>query len=124
MPEGSGEVDLDAGTAEFHAENICAVFDAFTVGNSFSPNRPLGYASGRIDSVHIKWSGVVKSFLGIHDTANHFAGDFFQIGTVTIAVTASTSKNTGHGFRFESDPTTTTVNYAQIGSERNGVFFS
>jgi hypothetical protein len=124
VPEGSGEVNLDAGTAEFHAENICAVFDAFTVANSFSPTRPLGYASGRIDSVHIKWSGVIKSFLGIHDTANNFAGDFFQIGNVTIAVTASTPKSTGHGFRFVSDPATTTVNYAQIGSERNGVFFS
>ncbi|HET8923194.1 MAG TPA: hypothetical protein VFN26_09400 [Candidatus Acidoferrum sp.] len=124
MPDGSGEVDLRAGTAEFHAENICAVFDAFTVANSFNPNRPLGYASGRIESVHIKWSGVINSFLGIHDTANHFAGDFFQIGTVTIAVTASTPLSTGHGFRFVSDPATTKVNYAQIGSERNGVFFS
>jgi hypothetical protein len=124
VPEGSGEVDLGAGTAEFHAENICAVFDAFTVANSFSPNRLLGYVSGRIDSVDIKWSGVIKSFLGIHDTANNFAGDFFQIGNVTIAVTASTPLSTGHGFQFVSDPSTTKVNYAQIGSERNGVFFS
>jgi hypothetical protein len=123
VPEGTGEVDLDGGTAEFHAENICAVFDAFTVGNSFSPNRPLGYASGRIDSVDIKWSGVTKSFLGIHDTTNHFMGNFFQIGNVTIAVTATTPKSTGHGFRFVSDPATTTVNYAQIGSESNGSFF-
>ncbi len=89
MPEGSGEVDLDGGTAELHAENICAVFDAFTVGNSFSPNRPLGFASGRIDSIDLKWSGVTKSFMGVHDTANHFAGDFFQIGSVTIATAFS-----------------------------------
>ena len=117
-------MDLDGGAAEFHAENICAVYDAFTVPNSVSPDRPLGFVSGRIDSVDIKWSGVIKSFLGIHDTANNFAGDFFQIGNVTISVTASTPKTTGHGFRFVSDPATTTVNYAQIGSERNGVFFS
>lgn len=77
-----------------------------------------------IDSVDIKWSAVIKSFIGVHDTVNQFAGDFFQIGNVTIAVTASTPKNTGHGFRFVSDPATTTVNYAQIGRERNGVFFS
>jgi hypothetical protein len=124
VPEGSGEVDLDGGTAELHAENICAVFDAFTVANSVSSDRPLGYVSGRIDSVDIKWSGVVKSFMGVHDTVNHFAGDFFQIGNVTIAVTASTPKRTGHGFRFVSDPATTTVNFALIGNERNGVFFS
>lgn len=124
VPEGSGEVDLNGGTAELHAEDICAVFDAFTVANSFSSNRSLGYASGRIESVDIKWSGVIKSFEGIHDAANKFEGDFFQIGNVTIAVTAVTPKSTGHGFRFVSDPATTTVNYAQIGSERNGVFFS
>ncbi len=124
MPEGSGEVDLDDGTAEFHAENICAVFDAFTVPNSVSPDRPLGYVSGRIDSVEIKWRDVTKSFMGVHDTTNHFSGDFFQIGTVTIAVTATTPKSTGHGFHFVSDPATTKVNYAEIGRERNGVFFS
>ena len=123
MPEDSAEVDLHAGTAELHAENICAVFDAFTVPNSVSLDRPLGYVSGRIDSVDIKWSGVTKSFLGIHDSANRFMGNFFQIGNVTIAVTASTPKSTGHGFRFVSDPATTTVNYAQIGSESNGSFF-
>jgi len=124
VPEGAGEVDLDSGTAEFHAENICAVFDAFTVPNSVSPNRPLGFVRGGIDSVDIKWSGVTKSFLGIHDATNQFMGNFFQIGNVTIAVTATTSKTTGHGFRFVSDPASTIVNYAQIGSERNGVFFS
>jgi len=32
--------------------------------------------------------------------------------------------STGHGFRFVSDPASTIVNFAQIGSERNGVFFS
>jgi hypothetical protein len=124
VPEDAGEVDLEDGTAEFHAENICAVFDAFTVPNSLSPDRSLGFVSGRIDSVDIKWSGVTKSFLGIHDAANHFMGNFFQIGNVTIAVTATTPKSTGHGFRFVSDPATTTVNYAQIGTERNGVYFS
>jgi hypothetical protein len=116
-------VDLEGGTAELHAENICAVFDAFTVGNSFSQDRAAGFVSGRIDSVDIKWSDVTKSFLGIHDSTNRFMGNFFQIGNVTIAVTATTPKSTGHGFRFVSDPATTMVNYAQIGSESNGVFF-
>lgn len=117
-------MDLEGGAAELHAQNICSVFDAFTVANSTSSNRSLGFVSGMIDSVNIKWSGVIKSFIGVHDAVNQFAGDFFQIGNVTIAVTASTPKNTGHGFRFVSDPATTTVNYAQIGRERNGVFFS
>ncbi len=124
VEEDSAEVELDEGTADFQAENICRVFDAFTVANSVSPDRPLGFVSARIDSVHIKWSGVTKSFIGVHDMVNHFAGDFFQVGNVTIAVTAVTPVSTGHGFRFVSDPATTMVNYAEIGRERNGVFFS
>lgn len=53
-----------------------------------------------------------------------FAGDFFEVSDVTIAVTATTPLSTGHGFRFVSDPATTRVHFAQIGSERNGVFLS
>ena len=124
MPIESGEVDLERGTAKFQTEDICAVYDAFTVPNSLSPDRALGYVSGKIDSVEIKWSGVTKSFLDIQDTVNKFAGYFLQIGTVSFAVTATTPRSTGHGFRFVSDPKSTTVNYAQIGYERNGIFFS
>ncbi len=123
LPPGSAKVDLVGGTASLKANNICSVFDAFTVPNSVSLGRPLGFASGIINSVDIEWSGVTKSFLGIHDSTNQFMGDFFQIGNVTIAVTATTPKSTGHGFRFVSDPATTTVNYAEIGSESNGSFF-
>jgi len=124
LPPGSAKVDLAGGTASLKANNICAVFDAFTVANSLSPNRPMGFVSGIINSLDLEWSGVTKSFLGIRDSANHFMGNFFQIGNVTIAVTATTPKSTGHGFRFVSDPATTTVNYAQIGSESNGSFFA
>jgi hypothetical protein len=123
LPPGSAKVDLVGGTASLKANNICSVFDAFTVPNSVSLGRPLGFASGIINSVDIRWSGVTKNFLGVHDTTNQFMGDFFQIGNVTIAVTATTPVSTGHGFQFVSDPATTTVNYAEIGSESNGVFF-
>jgi len=124
LPPGTAKVDLAGGTASLKAKNICSVFDAFTVANSFSPDRSLGFVSGIINSLDIEWSGVTKSFPGIHDSANHFMGNFFQIGSVTIAVTATTPVSTGHGFRFVSDPASTIVNFAQIGSESNGVFFS
>lgn len=124
LPRGSAEVDLDEGRASLEAENICSVFDAFTVPNSLSPTRSLGFVSGTINSLDIEWSNVIKSFPGFSDPTNHFAGDFFQVSNVTIAVTATTPKSTGHGFRFVSDPETTRVNFAQIGRERNGVFFS
>ncbi len=123
VPAGSAKVDLAGGTARFLAKNICSVFDAFTVANSLNPARPLGFASGIIDSVDIRWSNVTRSLFGFSDSANGFAGDFFEVSNVTIAVTATTPVSTGHGFQFVSDPATTVVNFAQIGSERNGAFF-
>jgi hypothetical protein len=96
----------------------------FTVPNSLSATRPLGFASGMINSLDIERSQVIKSFVGFSDPLNRFAGDFFQVSKVTIAVTASTPVSSGHGFKFVSDPATTRVNFAQIGRERNGVFFS
>lgn len=124
LPPGSAKVDLAGGTASLKVNNICAVFDAFKVSNSLNPARPLGFASGMINSLDIEWSNVVKSFAGIRDTVNNFEGDFFQVSNVTIAVTATTPVSTGHGFQFVSDPASTIVNFAQIGSEKNGVFFS
>jgi len=54
----------------------------------------------------------------------------FGEGTATIAVTATTPRtmetqlSNGHGFRFVSDPASTSVNhFALIGHERNGVYF-
>jgi len=124
LPPGSAKVDLGAGSARLQARNICSVFDAFKVSNSLDPTRPLGFASGVINSLDIQWSNVIKSFVGFSDPVNHFAGDFFQVSNVTIAVTATTPISTGHGFQFVSDPASTIVHFAQIGSERNGVFFS
>ncbi len=123
LPPGSAKVDLAGGTARLLAKNICSVFDAFTVPNSNSLGRPLGFASGIINSLDIEWSNVTQSFVGFSDPVDQFAGDFFQVSNVTIGVTATTPVSTGHGFQFVSDPATTVVNFAQIGSERNGVFF-
>jgi hypothetical protein len=124
LPTGSALVDLVGGRARLLAKNICSVFDAFTVANSLSPDRSLGFASGIINSLDIQWTNVIKSFVSFSDPVNNFAGDFFQVSNVTIAVTATTPLSTGHGFQFVSDPASTIVNFAQIGSERNGVFFS
>lgn len=123
LPHGSAKVDLDDGTARLKAKNICSVFDAFTVGNSLNPARPLGFASGIINSLDIRWSNVTRSLLGFSDASNGFAGDFFEVSNVTFAVTATTPLSTGHGFQFVSDPASTIATFAQFGSERNGVFF-
>lgn len=122
IPEGGARIDLDAGTAELHVRNICSVFDAFTVANSLTPTHPLGnIVSAVFDSLDLRWSGVTRRIIGFGDPVNQFSGDFVET-SATIEVTATTTKSTGHGFRFVS-AATTTVNFAQIGRETNGVFF-
>ncbi len=121
-PVGSGKVDIDAGTAELFVHNVCSVFDVFTVPNSFDPKHALGIFSAIINSMKIEWSGVTRSVLKFSDATNKFRGDFFEC-SATIAVSATTPKDTGHGFHFESDPAKTHTNFAQFGTEHNGVFF-
>jgi hypothetical protein len=121
-PVGSGKVDVDDRTAELRVHNICSVFDVFTVPNSFDPTHAMGIFSAVINSMKIEWSGVTRSVLGFKDATNKFRGDFFEC-SATIAVSATTPKDTGHGFHFQSDPANTHTNFAQFGTEHNGVFF-
>jgi hypothetical protein len=128
VPEGSAHVDLDDGTASLHVENLC-VYDAFTVANSLMGlNRPVNLVKGIINSLHMKWSGVLSTDIA-NEPANKMRGTFVE-NIATIAVTATTPRtevtalSNGHGFRFVSDPAATSVsNFAQIGEERNGLFY-
>jgi hypothetical protein len=121
-PSGAGRVDIDRGTAQLQVNNICSVFDVFVVPNSFDPNHAMGIFSAVINSMKIKWSGVTRSVKGFSDSTSQFRGDFYECAA-TIAVSATTPLETGHGFHFESDPSTIVTNFAQFGTERNGVFF-
>ena len=123
VPDRSVSVDLNAGTASLHAQNIC-VFDAFTVENSLTASRPMGnLVQGIINSLRLEWSGVQRRVTGFADSTDKFRGDFVET-SARIEVTVTTPLSTGHGFRFVSDRAeTTTSHFAQIGSERNGVFF-
>jgi hypothetical protein len=121
-PVGSGQVDIAGGTARLLVHNVCSVFDVFTVPNSFDPAHALGIFGAIIESLEIHWSGVTRSVRGFSDPTNQFRGDFFEC-SATIAVSATTPPETGHGFHFESDPATTVTHFAQFGTERNGVFF-
>ena len=121
-PAGSGKVDISGGTARLKVHNVCSVFDVFVVPNSFDPHHALGIFEAIIESMEIQWSGVTRSVLGFSDPTNQFRGDFFEC-SATIAVSATTPKDTGHGFHFESDPSTTHTDFAQFGVEHNGVLF-
>jgi hypothetical protein len=128
IPEGSVQVDLDDGTASLRIKNMC-VYDAFTTANSImGVNRPVNQVKGIIESLEINWSGILTRDTA-NEPANQMRGTFVE-NKATISVTATTPKtavttlSNGHGFRFVSDPpSTSTSNFAEIGQEQNGVYF-
>lgn len=68
-------------------------------------------------SFHVRWHGVQQR-VHLHDNTNHFDASVIE-DLATIRWSASEKD-----FQFVSDPaeTSTTV-FAEIGHERNGVFF-
>ena len=122
VPFGSAQVNLDRGEASLRARNI-GVLDAFTVANSLTVTRPLGNpVAAQIESLDVKWSGIFRR-VAYSSPVEKFAGTFVE-NAATIEVTMTTLASTGHGFRFVSDPGSTTINFfSQIGQEHNGVFF-
>ena len=128
IPDGSAHVNLDAGTGSLHLRQIC-VLDAFTVANSAAGvNRAVNQVLGVIDSLDIEWSGILAREPA-NQSANRMRGTFLET-KATVAVTATTpftmvtTLSNGHGFRFVSNPASTSVsNFALIGQEQNGIFF-
>ena len=130
VPEGSIHVDLEEGTASLAVHDIC-IFDTFTVPNSVNLARPLGnIVKAVINSLRLEWSGISRTVTGFSDSVNKFRGTFVENSRATIEVKVTTPpgepmpERSGHGFRFVSDPASTSVShFAQIGHERNGSFF-
>jgi len=114
-------VDVENGTATLHLTEI-PVFDFFTVPNSLDPAHRLDTAAALINMVRVEWSGVTRR-LEFSDTENTFAGLFLEnFAAVDMQVTTrSVPTRNIPGFRFASD--TTQSLFAQIGQERNGIFF-
>ncbi len=130
IPIGGVQFDADDQEATLNVKNVL-VFDGFTVPNSLNTFHPLGHAHAVINSLKMKWS-ITTNKRSVNDCADAFRGDFFE-NTATIAVTATTPPAPArtcppaparNGFRFVSDPASTSVShFAQIGRERNGVYF-
>jgi hypothetical protein len=121
VPWDSVQFEFGDGEAALRLRNV-PVFDAFTVPNSLDGNRPAGSppVSARIDALDLRWSGVTRTTT-FHstDAKDMFAGTFKETGS-RITVTATTPRETGHGFRFVSDANTGTSGFAQIGMEQSG----
>jgi hypothetical protein len=132
IPPESVDIDLDDDEeAVLRVKNVL-VFDGFTIPNSLNSFHPMGHVNSIINSLKIKWSGTTNT-RSWTDCADGFRGDYFE-DSATIEVTATTPPAPArscppsparNGFRFVSDPAATTVShFAQIGRERNGVFFT
>jgi hypothetical protein len=114
IPPKSVTIDLGAGKASFKLANV-ALKDFGDVVNDFK-HGPSVPATASFD---VQWSGVIKK-TKIRDEKNGFAGKFVITGA-TLEYVASVP---AHNFEFVSDAAKTSKNlFAEIGHERNGVFF-
>jgi len=112
VPDESVEVDLENATASMSLSDV-ELRDFFNIPNSLMHGKSVP----AVASFHMRWHGINKR-VHLHDTKNHFEARFIE-DNATIRWRAHEK-----GFTFVSAPagTSTTV-FAEIGTERNGVFF-
>ncbi len=113
VPDTTVEVELDEAEASMDVSKL-DVEDFHDIVNAVheGPSIPASV------SYHIRWRNVIRR-VQVQDPTVGFDGDFIE-DTATIEWSAEEQ-----GFRFVSDPAdTSTTLFAEIGSERNGVFFS
>ena len=105
----SVRVDLGAGSAALHVVDL-ETEDYGTVVNALQdgPSVEAGV------SFDISWSGLGER-VKIRNRTTGFAGEYVR-NSATLVWSASES-----GFRFQADPLAS--HFAEIGKERNGVFF-
>ena len=118
MPISPGAVDVQfgAGKARYHVTNM-AMPDYFNIPNAiFRFQDPVSVPSTCSFDIH--WSGPVTKRSKVSDPDAGFEGEF-----VLSHATMTWSAESADGFRFVSNPDTTSV-FALLGKERNGVFFS
>jgi len=117
VPEDGIEVEFGEGEASMQARNV-PIFDYGNIGNALFGGAPR--AAGVV-SYRVVWSGINQR-VNIHNTDplyGGFAGTFIR-NTAKMEWTATTDD-----FTFVSAPLkTSSSNFAEIGVERNGSFFS
>ena len=114
IPTHDVDVDLHRATATMQVSNA-DVEDYHTLKNALldGPSDPASV------SFVIRWQGETAR-VEVRDFELGFAGQFIE-DSATVEWSASVPST---GFSFTSDPATTSKTvFAEIGSERNGVFF-
>jgi hypothetical protein len=137
VPDSDLTVDPAAGTAELKVTDL-AEYDYNNFPDSDSTDwhydqsaaHPHGFYNATV-SFDIKWTGPVAETDQVKDTANGFAGTFYQNdATTTWDVSSDRHAGTGH-FTFTADPSNTAISntlvpgvaFVQLAREQNGVFF-
>jgi hypothetical protein len=112
IPDENVSINLGAGTASMHFTDQ-ATMDFGKILNALG-NGPWVPSTVTYD---LEWSGVLQRSQ-IRDATQGYAGQFLQTNA-TITWTA----HADNGFSFTSDASGQTTAFAQLGHERNGVFF-
>ena len=113
IPDQSVNVDFDNATASYSLNNL-SIGDYHDI-TSFLKGGP---AIPSEVSFQMHWQGVQKR-VEFRDKKKRFVGTYID-DKATIAWSAERP-----GFKFDSDPANTSItNFAQLGKESNGVFFS
>jgi hypothetical protein len=113
IPSEAVEVHLGEGSATLQVANQ-PLGDFGSISNSLS-NGPSDPATA---SFKVRWHDVTRR-RQVHNTTLHVAGLFLDTG----ASIHWRARNHATGFTFESESEGQTVVAAQLGHERNGVFF-
>jgi hypothetical protein len=116
LPSDAVAVNLGAGQARMRAASL-AVTDDFTLANALFGTGPPPVPA--TVSFAVSWSGVVKRFSVTNQSdGNRYRGRYAQVSSATIDWSASET-----GFTFTSAPGSSVTAFAEVGRERNGVFF-
>jgi hypothetical protein len=112
IPNDSVEVDLEHHKATLRVSDI-DLEDYHNAGNALQdgPSKPA------IASYTVRWSGGKETH--VHDDKQQFRGTY-SLGKATVEWSAEEA-----GLSYRSDPASTSeTEFALLGRERNGVFFS
>jgi hypothetical protein len=115
LPAGSVEVNPGSGRASMSAANV-AVSDFFTIPNSLLHGAIAPPVPATV-SFAVHWGGAGKR-VKLRDPVNGFTGEFVE-NAASMTWSASSL-----GLSYQSGVEDSSVSvFAEVGSERNGVFF-
>jgi hypothetical protein len=114
IPASGVSVDLDSGTASMRADDV-VVWDYTQIANAIATNAPPPLPA--TISFRVQWSGNAGR-VPVRNSAQGFSGDFIR-NTARIAWSATVGP-----YQLVSAPgETSSSSFAEIGRERNGMFF-